>query len=280
MKTNEFLIPSNLNETLDALEVNPDCLILAGGTDVIVKELLTRKTLVINRVKDLNYIINEEDIIRIGACTTHADIIRNPLTKAYLPLLIAGLKTIGSVQIRNIATLGGNIANSSPVGDSLPPLYVMGSDVTLISSKGERDIPINDFITGVGKNILKHGEIIKEIRLAKQNPDEIFFFKKLGPRKGLAISKVSVAFRASLDNNIFTQVKIAMGAVGVTVVTGKQTEDFLINKEFNMTNIEHAARILREEVRPITDIRSEDWYRKEMVGSIMIEELMNKISGK
>ena len=181
--------------------------------------------------------------------------------------LVTAAASAGSVQIRNRATIGGNIANGSPAGDTIPPLYVLEAILELSSAKGKRTVPIEKFFTGPGKTVLKPTELITAIKIP--NRSNHGFFMRLATRKALAISKVSVAVNIIMNKSKVESAKIALGAVAPTVIRATLTEEYLRGKEINQAIIDEAARIVQDEARPIDDIRSLAIYRKEMVGVLL-----------
>jgi len=180
------------------------------------------------------------------------------------------------VQIRNRATIGGNIANGSPAGDTTPPLYALGAAIEISSVKTKRVVPIEKFFIGPGKTVLKTNELITAIKIPRLHNHG--FFMRLATRRALAISKVSVAASLILKKSKVESAKIALGAVAPTVIRASRTETYLIGKELTSEVIEEASGIIKEEARPIDDIRSIAAYRKEMTGVLLargLESIVN-----
>jgi CO/xanthine dehydrogenase FAD-binding subunit len=245
---------------------------IAGGTDLLVKlhDIYDKpwpKLLVLDRVKALHKIVNKGGKIILGPLITFTDIERSDLLSKYAPQLVQAASVAGSVQIRNRATIGGNIANGSPAGDLIPPLYVLDAVLELSSKKGKRSVPIVEFFKGPGLTVLRRNELVTAIRI-----DKSFgygFFNRLATRKALAISKVSVAANISLKSGKINEVKIALGAVAPTVIRAPETEKFLAGKKPAEDIISDAVKIIRREARPIDDLRSQAEYRREMVGVLL-----------
>jgi xanthine dehydrogenase FAD-binding subunit len=242
---------------------------IAGGTDLLVKiydryDNPRPKLLVLDKVKPLHKISFNGNRIILGPLVTFAEIEQSEQLKKFAPQLVEAASVAGSVQIRNRATIGGNIANGSPAGDLIPPLYVLGAELELSSVKGKRTVPIDKFFKGPGLTVLKKGELITAIRFQKSFNNG--FFLRLATRKALAISKVSVAASVSIKKEKVNDTRIALGAVAPTVMRAIQTEEYIKGKKLDESVIEEAAEIVKREARPIDDLRSIAEYRREMVG--------------
>lgn len=251
--------------------VNP--YFLSGGTDLIIRikenHLKEPFTVIdISGLEELKGITVKDDHIIAGALVTHGDVMKHPKFQECASVLVQACGTVGSPQIRNRGTIGGNIANSSPAGDSLPPLYILGAEVHLARGKEDRWVKIEDFIKGPGKNVLNHLELIKEVRIPLLYGYEGKYMK-LGQRKALAISKVSLAINIYNEEKILKDVRIALGAVGPVIIRAKKTEEFLKGKELNENIIEEAVKLIKEEAKPISDLRSTDEYRRDMTGVLL-----------
>ena len=187
---------------------------------------------------------------------------------------IAGLQyavsTIGSVQMRNMATIGGNIANASPAGDSIPMLMVLDTKITTLFEGKIYNYDIINFFTGPGKSQLKSKEFILKISIPiTQGYTQKFY--KLGQREGIAISKINLAVNYKIEDSIISDIKISLGAVAPTVVRARKTEEFLINKKISDEIITLASNIIKTECSPITDIRSTSEYRKLVAGNLLLQ---------
>jgi len=271
----ETINPANLKEALTA-KARKDVVAIAGGTDILVKlhdrfDKLSPKLLILENLASLHKITASQKEISIGPLVTFSDIESSSILRKHASQLVAAASLAGSVQIRNRATIGGNIANGSPAGDTIPPLYVLGAVLELSSAKGKRFVPIEKFFTGPGMTVLRKNELITAIKFTRA--DNRGFFLRLATRQALAISKVSVAASIIVENGKIQAVKIALGAVAPTVIRAVRTEDFLKGKELSEDIINKAAVLVKEEARPIDDIRSIAVYRKEMVGVLMTRGL-------
>ncbi len=263
------IIPKSLDEALQALE-NEKLRIVCGGTDMLVQNH-NLKSLPINYSQGVIYVASLEELqgiseddnsIYIGAAEPLESILENPLTPELLKMAISEM---ASPAIRHTGTLGGNIANASPAGDSLVPLYLLGAILEIKSSKKTRHMSIRDFITGVRKIELADDEIITKIIV-----DKISFtktvFKKVGPRRSDAISKLSFAAGITIDKNMITDLRFAFGAVNITVVRHPEIECQYIKmspKELKQKKQE-IIDLYSKYIKPIDDQRSNKEYRKQV----------------
>jgi CO/xanthine dehydrogenase FAD-binding subunit len=234
---------------------------LAGCTDVYVGlnfgTLAARQFLDLWSLDDLRAIRVSEGRLSIGALATYTEIIRSALVRRRLPILAAAAGEIGGVQIQNRGTLGGNIANGSPAGDSLPVLAVAGATLVLASAAGERRVPFNSFYTGYRKSVLRPDELIAAVEIPRVEGRQ--WFRKVGTRAAQAISKVVMAAVRS------DRPRLSLGSVAPTVVRLPQTEAVLADG----ADIADARRALDAEIRPIDDLRSTAEYRRRVSGNLL-----------
>lgn len=276
MKNSDVIIPLTLNAALKAM-ANKNCRAIAGGTDILVKlhDCIDRPwptLVVLDNIKALKKITASKRHIDIGASATFADIEKSKLLTKYAKPLVEAVSQAGSVQIRSRATIGGNIANGSPAGDTIPPLYAFDAMLEIRSANRKRWVPIADFFRGPGKTILAADELITKIRIPRPiNPG---FFLRLATRQALAISKVSVAACIKKHSGKVADIKIALGAVAPTVIRAIEAEKYLMGRTLDQAVIERAAEIASLESTPIDDIRSLAIYRKAMVGVLLKRGLL------
>lgn len=272
-----YYSPKTLNDLVDITDkYKSDSVIVAGCTDVLIKKdfFNDKKAIIsLNEIKEIKKIEDLGDKIRIGAGITFSDVINSDLIKNYLKSLYKAAQVCGSLQIRNRATIAGNIVNASPASDSTPPLMVSNAELILISKNGEQRIAIKDFFEGPGKTKLKTGQVLAYIEAEKDKPETITFYRKIGTRKALSIAKASVAFKAERTNGKINNVKVAYGSVGPTVIISTKATQSLNNKELNIESIKDASNKAFNEVTPIDDIRSTAEYRKLIIKNVLIEEL-------
>ncbi|MGM0600254.1 MAG: FAD binding domain-containing protein [Candidatus Rifleibacteriota bacterium] len=269
----EFYKPEKLDEACRLLAEVPDSKALAGGTDLIVKMrnglYPDLKAIVDLNSLQLNKIYEDDARIFIGSGCTMTDICNNSLVKEKFPALVIAAGTVGAIQIRNAATLGGNSANASPAGDTIPALYSLGARILLCGPGGKRrEIAIENFFAGPGKNKLEKGEIIESFILPGVKTRGAFL--KLGERKAHAIAKLNLALSVwEEEGNV--KCGIALGSASPTVLRLYEAEKFLEKNgpDLNEKQIEELANLAVIAAKPIDDLRSSEKYRKAMAGVLM-----------
>ena len=281
MRPFEYLRPKSIDEAIGLkARLGTKAAFLAGGTDLLVMlkddEIQPEAVIDLSFLDTLKKIEEDSDNIIIGALASYADIASSPLVNQYGNILVQGALEVGAPQIQNTATLGGNIANASPAGDGIPPLYALGAQITIAGTGVQRVVAIEDFFTGPGKTVLKDTELIVGIRFPKLQKQQKTFFKKIGQRKALAIAKASVAAVLSTDNGKIAEARVALGAVGPTILRCHTTEAALKNKKVSAELISEVAKIVSSESRAIGDVRSTQKYRDYIVG-VLFERGMREI---
>lgn len=264
----EVVTPKGFREALELRhEYGTEAVPIAGGTDLVVKakdaDPRYRVVIDLTRVEELRALVETEDHVDFGALFTFAELLESPLVATHFPCLQDCAIEVGSPQIRALATLGGNLANASPAGDSFPPLVALGATLALHSLRGVRTVPVEEFFLGRAQTVLREDELIGTIRIPKQGPANAFL--RLGVRKSLAISKVSVAVSIPAGNG-GKQIRVAFGAVAPTVVRARKIEDTLGAWPVSAERLDAAIARLPEEIRPIADVRSTAEYRLAMAG--------------
>ena len=272
----KHIIPNNLQEALEVLNVGP-CHIMAGGTDLMIQKRntagtppkFTKDVCYIANLEELNYIKKDDkrNSIVIGACSKLEDISHHPDVPDLLKEVI---REIGSPGIRHSATLAGNIANASPAGDSLVALYLYDAEVVVSSVDGERIIPIEKFITGVRKIDLRVNELIKEI-IIPLLPITKYKWVKVGGRRADSISKVSFAGIYLVNFGLVSDIRLAFGSVAAMVARSHELENSLKNHTIEQI-IDDLPRILEESnklISPIDDQRSNKVYRRKVATNII-----------
>jgi len=251
--------------------------IIAGGTDLMVlmnaHVLDADEFLDIWRVDELRGITDEGDALRIGALTTYTQLIKSELTQQHAPSLVAASRTIGAIQIQNRGTIGGNIVNASPAGDSLPVLAAYDAEVEIGSARGTRRVPFNQFYTGYRRSVLEPDELVLAVRMPKLREGEIDFFWKVGTRRAQAISKTVMAAKARVNDGRIDEISIAVGSVAPTVVRAHQTENLLTGAVITNALMDDARKMIAQEIAPITDLRSTEHYRRTVTGNVLMKFL-------
>lgn len=269
MQEFNFESPSTLEEVCQKLTETGGRLI-AGGTDVIPQMQVGRfqadRLVDLSRVAELSYIAPKNGSIHIGALTNYIKLLDSPLVRAEAPLLVQAAELVGAVQTRYRGTLGGNIGNASPAGDTLPPLLVLNAAVTLVSTSGERALPLADLLQGPGQTAIAPDEVIHHVSFNRLPAHTKSIFLKLGNRGGMAIAVVSVALLLELDRaNFIKEARVALGAVAPTPIRCPQAEALLKGQPLTEALIEAAAESAKQASSPIDDVRGSAGYRRHMV---------------
>ena len=275
----KYITPSSTQEVASILAKNGNARIVAGGTDLIlelergiVKDVDT--LIDVTRIPDLDRItLDEEGIIHLGPLVTHNHVAGSKLLREHAYPLARACWKVGANQIRNRATVAGNLITASPANDTITPLMALGASVTLLSAQGKRTVSLDDFYLGVRKTVMKADEILTDISFPALTETQRGTFVKLALRRAQAISVINVAIVLDLDASAalstgLPRVKsasITLGAVSPTIIHAKQAEAYLVGKELNEETINKAATLAMRASRPIDDIRGSAEYRREMV---------------
>jgi xanthine dehydrogenase small subunit len=272
------ITPASLDEAYELLaERGRRAKIIAGGTDVMVAlnagSLDDEEFIDVWRLNELRGIDDEGEAIRIGALTTYTQLIKSTLIQLSVPAMVEASRTIGAIQIQNRGTIGGNIVNASPAGDSLPVLAAFDAEVEIGSVRGVRRVGFNDFYTGYRQTVMEPDEILLAVRLLKPKPNERSFFFKVGARRAQAISKIVMAVKVGTTDAKINSIGIALGSVAPTVMRALQTESLLTNATLDAAVIERARKTISQEIAPITDVRSTEHYRRTVTGNALAKIL-------
>lgn len=270
----EYFRPGSLEEAVSLLyEHGPQLNVLAGGTDLLVKiknkAIHVSKVMDITGIDDLKILNEDNQSLIIGAAITQNEIAYYPAMAQKYTALKEGASQLGSRQVRNLATVVGNICNASPSAETAPALLVHGAKVTAVSCQGSRKIAIKDFFAGPGKNSLAPGELVTKLSLPAAPARSGSAYIKLSPRRAMDTATVGVAAYVRLDSAGKCNVcRIALGAVAPTPVRALKAEQAVIGAELTREVLAEAGRIAAGEASPITDIRASADYRRQMVDVI------------
>ena len=270
----DYWAAPGLDEALNELDLHgADAKVIAGGTDLVLnmkkKTILPHRVISLHNLHELDFVKPEDSRVRIGALTKHADLAANPFLKQHLPILCEAVGLIGSWQIRNVGTIGGNICNASPAADSAPPLLVLNAQLIVASKSVEKTIPLASFFTGPGETALETGQILKEIVIELPRQRSAGCYLKLRRRKAVDVSLAGVAFQAEIgsDGKSLAKVGIALGGVAPTPVRALAAEAILVGLTLDeaITKISDCAKIAVEAASPIDDVRATASYRRTII---------------
>jgi len=258
-----LLHPRSLSDALRMLRAEGPLVPLAGCTDVYVGlnfgTITDARFLDIWHLEELRGIERHDGVLRIGALTTYSDVIASRLVNRHLPMLVAAAREIGAIQIQNRGTIGGNIANGSPAGDTLPVLAAADALVELQSVDWTRKVPFAGFFTGYRKSVMRSDELITAIEIPTAEGAQ--YFRKVGTRAAQSISKVVMAgIRAAHP-------RVSFGSLAPVVIRVPRTEAALAAGE----SMAEAQRILQTEIAPIDDIRSTAAYRRRVAANLLAD---------
>jgi xanthine dehydrogenase small subunit len=262
--------PTTLVGALDYLAAHPDARIIAGATDVGVRVnksgRLPATILDLNRVAELDFGRIENGAILAGARATWTALL--DACGLAIPEFARILEVFGAPQIRHVGTIGGNIANGSPIADALPFLYVMDATLTLASVRGRREVNINEFYHGYKQLDLKPGELIADVTIPLPKEDEHVRLYKISRRRDLDIATFTAAIRLRLSAETVEHAHIALGGVGPTVLRATGSEQFLVGQPFTEQTMQTAGDLAANEITPITDVRGAVDYRRQLARNV------------
>jgi xanthine dehydrogenase small subunit len=272
LTNNKYFIPQTVKELFNVIK-NRDAKIINGGSDIMVdiniKKQNYQTIIDISEIKELNFIKEKTNSVLIGATTTLSDILSNKIIIKKIPVLYSAISQLGSMQIRNIGTLAGNIANASPIADATTALLALNSKLILKSSTNQRKINLSDFIIDYKKTVLRPKEIIFTIEIPIT--DNLTSFEKSAKRKSVDIASVSSAVLLKSDNHTIKDITIAFGGVAPIPIIAKKTCDYLKGKKITTDNIKNASLIACAEVKPISDLRGSEQFRRLLVRNHIIK---------
>jgi len=278
----EYIAPRTLDEACSLLAMHPrEASPLAGGTDLLVKmkqrRIIPRYIVNLKTIKDMDYITyDENDGLRIGALATIQSLKNSITIKRHCRILAQAAGVESSVQIRNVATLGGNIANASPAADAPLALIALGASLMLARSGGQREILLEDFFVEPGSTVLQPGEIIREIYVPPLSPHTGGAYLKHAVRR-TDIAIVSIAVVLTLADDLCHGIKIGLGSVAPTAFRARKAEGLLRGKKIGEKLADAAAQAAVDESRPINDIRGYAEYRVKTVLTITKHAIMQAL---
>lgn len=267
-----FFKPASLPELLSMRADHPDGRILCGGTDLGLHVSRDRESLGkiihVGVVPELNVLSEDSGVLVIGAAVTYSE--AQEVLLRHFPNLTEYYSRLGSVQIRNMGTIGGNLGTASPIGDSLPILIAAGAGVTVNSkARGPREVAVGDFLLGYRKTALEPDEIIESIRIPLPPPDSVFFADKISKRRDQDISSVCVAYSLRMEGRQVVDIRIAFGGMGPVTQRARKVEQALRGRELTEASVAGGEAALRTEFSPISDLRASAEYRLDVAANLL-----------
>jgi CO/xanthine dehydrogenase FAD-binding subunit len=271
----QVFLPRNLDEVWDAWDRWPAAALYAGGTDLLVRlraGLVDPPALIcVERVEALKEVRDEGEAIFVGAGATHAELINNQTIHTCFPVLVQALEVLAGPPVRHMGTIGGNVVNASPAGDTLPPLTVLNARVEVQSKTGSHRVPLSRFIIGPGRVLLKPGELVAGLWIKKLTGPWLHHYEKVGLRKAQACAVASLAAVVKTDaNGVVEEARMAWGSVGPTVMACPKAEEALKGRTLSMETLRHVQPFVQEVISPIDDIRASASYRRRVAGSLLL----------
>jgi len=284
----DFLVASSVEKALDYLDEFENVMIIAGGTDVLVNIHNKSKRLPniahllnINSINILKYIHSLDHHVEIGPLITHSELIAEPIIGKRFPILLQAASNIGSTQIRNRGTIGGNICNASPAADLLPPLLALNAELVLTGKQEERIVPLKNFLTAPYKTILRQQELLTKIRIPIYDKDYHMHFQKIGRRKALSISRLSLAVVVKIDEKgIFQDTRVVPGSATPYPQHLQEVEKMINGQSIHQINLEEVSRLTSKELVSITGTRWSTPYKKPVICTLVQRAIKQIIKEK
>ena len=276
MHTFAYIKPRSLPHVFEVLEkYTSQARLLAGGTDLLVRlksgRLNPEIIIDIKDIADLNIgVLQEKENLRIGAGTLMAVLEDHPVIEQLFPALAEAVHNVGSVQIRNRATIAGNLCNASPAADSAPALLIYNARINCVSPRGERILPLSDFITGPGRTALAPDELVKEILLPIPSKHQAAAFSRLTRRKGVDLATINLCCQVNRSG----LTRFALGAVGPVPFIVEDSDGLLASTDVSAEDKKVRISELMEKATPITDVRASKEYRQAML-AVLGERALN-----
>jgi len=270
MRRFELALPDTLEACQQALADGPDIKVVAGGTDLLPQlkngVLRARKVVDLSALPELKLLEQAPDgSLRIGAAVTARTLELAQPVRDHVTSLAEGASVVGSYQIRNLATLGGNLANAAPSADMAPPLLALDAQLVIAGPKEPRSVTAADFFVGVRQTVLAPDELLVEIRIPKPEPGSGGMYLRHTPRRELDIAVVGVASQLTIQNGRCTRARIALGAVAPVPLRAHKAEERLEQQAITPQLIEEASKLAVEAASPISDQRGSAEFRRHLV---------------
>ena len=272
MSDTQYLAAKTIDEAVDAhAKANGSARFLAGGTDLLVqiKSGIRKPNLVIDikKIVELNSIQEiSENEFEIGASVSGANLNRNPKFAKLWPGVLEAFRLIGSEQIQGRASLGGNLCNGSPAGDSVPALIAAGCKAVIAGPGERKEIPIENFHLGPGKTILENGQMLVALKFPKRNNNSADAYLRMTPRTEMDIAVVGCGVNITIENGVCTNARVSLGAVAPKPLLINEASDILVGSSLDEETLEKVSKICRDSCNPIDDKRGTIDYRTKVAG--------------
>jgi CO/xanthine dehydrogenase FAD-binding subunit len=280
----EYILPSSLTEALDFLEDHGSQIaILAGGTDLMIAarngEVASRYVMDVSRLEEMRAIELTDGVLSIGAAVTYTEIMSSPDIATYAPVLAKAAGCVGSVQIRNVGTIGGNVANASPAADSVPPMLVHRARVQIRSASSERSEPLEEVIIGPYRTSLKPGEVITRFILEPLGDGYRWNFQRIARRRALSVARMNAAAIGRLDSRgMVEDLRLSLGSITPEPSRMTRAEDHLKGKVLDPLLIQEAAEKVSHEMVRRSGVRASTEYKRPAVEGLVIKALTELFS--
>jgi carbon-monoxide dehydrogenase medium subunit len=281
MRHFELYSPQTIAEALRFLSERGDrTKIIAGGTDLIpsLREGGSPPDFVLNllEIEELNGVIEADQVLRLGATTTHTQIAESAVLQRTCPALAQAAAAVGGPQVRNRGTIGGNIVNASPAADLACALLALDAEAALRSERGTRVVALRDFFVGPAETTIKPDELLTGVSIRPPKGKSVFL--KLGRRQAMSLAVVNVAVCLEMEGKICRKSRIALGSVAPTPIRCPEAELMLANKEIGPELISKCAKEAMSASKPIDDQRAKAWYRIE-AGTVLLRRALTEAAG-
>ncbi len=278
----EYFAPVTIEEACKYKSENPECTIFSGATDLGVQfnkgHIRPKKILSLHLIPEMYVSSVSEKVVIVGARVTLSEL--QKLIEKEVPSLDRFLNIFASPQIKNSATLVGNLANASPIADTTPAMMSLDAKVTVYGLKGSRSMPLKDFYVGYKKLNLQQDEIITSVTFKVPPTDHIFENYKVSQRRDLDISTVNASFNFKIENKKVSFARISLGGVGATTLRMTEVEDKISNVAIDSQWVSNTKKLLMDSVKPLTDVRGQADYRKILVGNLFEKFAAENLLGK
>ncbi len=280
-----YAAPATIEAAVQIAAAGP-VTVLAGGTDLMPQSRwggpgLAGMLVNVRRVPDLGGIVERDGMVRLGALVTVTEVLESALLAERARVLVETADQFASEQLRNMATLGGNICNASPAGDMIIPLLLLDAEVELTRWSGKavetRVVPLAEFFTGPGKTVRRADEILTAIQFPLPPEGFVGGFRKFGPRPALEVALAAVGVALVREGDTVTRARAAFGAGAPTPMRGLKAEAARDGRALDGETIAATAAAAADEVKPITDVRASDWYRRHLV-RVLTEDLLSHVA--